>query len=67
MCEKLLGPIWANRWLLREPTAWFELNCPSFHRIVWKRLLKLRYFLTYQWQARVRGKLSTKSNTGAEP
>ena len=64
-CEALIGPLQANLWLLREPTAWFELKCPSFHRLIWKRLLKLRYFIAYQWQTRVLGKMPNNSKTGS--
>ncbi len=65
----LFAPIWANRWLLKEPTAWFALHCPNFHRLIWRRLLKLRYFLAYQWQSRIshriRRKTRSHENSGA--
>ncbi|HRK07885.1 MAG TPA: galactosyltransferase-related protein [Pseudobdellovibrionaceae bacterium] len=65
----LFAPIWANRWLLQEPTAWFALHCPNFHRLIWRRLLKLRYFLAYQWQSRISHRIRRKTrgheNSGA--
>lgn len=36
-----------NRWIFREPTAWFMVKTPNFYKQVWRPLLKVRYFLEY--------------------
>lgn len=65
----LFAPVWAHRWLLKEPTAWFALHCPNFHRVIWRRLLKLRYFFAYQWESRISNRIRRKprrqENSGA--